>query len=84
MWGLFKDIKRMFTGKIVNQVDLVINNGGIAISLRLIRNETDGDKYVTLKTTTAGMRFYCSFEPEEFNRFMDGAEIIQHDLNEDT
>jgi hypothetical protein len=81
MSGIFKSMKRVLTGRVVQRTDLHIMNGMCAISFRMKRDSEDA--YVVLACTSAGNRHYYPFERSEFESFVAAAIEIKDALDSD-
>jgi len=72
----FRAIKRILTGEILNRIDLEIAGGLGTASLLLKRERNSGNRYVVLVVRAAWV-YYCLFELEEFDRFVEAADEIR-------
>ena len=63
--GFFKAIKRVMSGSVVRQVDVLANGGMTTVSVRLKKNNA-GEKFVVLAFISTGNYQYCSMDTSEF------------------
>jgi hypothetical protein len=80
--GIFRVIKQVMTGEIVQQIDSTANGGAATMSLRLKRDRRSGDHYVVLAGTGPGNYQYFAFDKDEFERFSFAVEAIQSALKQ--
>lgn len=65
LWTFFRGLRRVFTGRVVKNIDATIGGGAVTISLRL-KQERNGALYVVL-VRNAGS--YLSYDPMEIAEF---------------
>jgi hypothetical protein len=75
--GLFKSIWRLMTGEVINSADVTIHNGQTKVILALTRAK-DGNLFVSLKEASARKTQWATFEPNEFNQFVEAVGFIQN------
>lgn len=78
MAGLFKSLKRVMTGEIVQQIDIPIMNGNCDVSLRLKYDSGNRTHYVVLAGIASGNHQYYAFELDEVDAFLRAAETIRN------
>ena len=80
--GIFRAIKRMVTGEVIQKIDTTVNGGVTTMSLRLKRERSSGDYYVVLAAISPGNYQYLAFDRDEFDRFSCAVEAIQNSLKQ--
>jgi len=80
--GIFRAIKRMVTGEVIQKIDTTVNGGATTMSLRLKRERSSGDYYVVLAAMSNGNYQYLAFDRDEFDRFSHAVEAIRNCLKQ--
>ena len=82
LFSAFKTLKRVMSGKVVEQVDIRANGGLTTMSLRLKRDTASDEYYVVLAELSAGNSQYVAFTKDEFGQFSRAVSGIQNLLRE--
>jgi len=80
--GIFRAIKQVMTGEVIQQIDTAASGGAITMSLRLKRDRRSGDQYVVLAATAPGNYQYFAFDRDEFTAFSHAVDAIQNSLRQ--
>ncbi len=82
MLSVFRSLKQVLTGEVVQKSDLQILDGNCNVSLRLKRNNEGA--YVVLAHIAAGNAQYVPFTAEEFQKFAAAVSEIKDALAAET
>lgn len=77
MVGLIKGIWRLMTGEVIDSADMTIHNGQTKVTLALKRAK-DGELFVSLKESSVGNTQWVTFEPKEFDQFVEAVGTIKN------
>ena len=80
--GIFRALKRLVTGEVIQKIDTTVNSGATTMSLRLKRERSSGDYYVVLAAISSGNYQYSVFDRDEFDKFAHAVEAIQNLLKQ--
>jgi len=80
--GIFRTIKQVMTGEVIQQIDTAANGGKATMSLRLKRDRRSGNQYVVLAATAPGNYQYFAFDRDEFDSFSHAVQAIQNSLKQ--
>ena len=75
---IFRALKRVMTGDVVQQFDTLANGGSTTMSLRLKRERGSNDQYVVLAGLNAGNYQYFAFDRDEFDHFSQAVEATRN------
>jgi hypothetical protein len=82
--GLFRAMKQVMTGEVIQRIDTEIHGGWTTMSLRLKRDGNSGELYVVAAGVSGGWlggNFqYFAFERDEFRQFASAVESIRTSL----
>lgn len=79
---VFRALKRVMTGQVVQQIDTTTGNGLCTMSLRLKRDQSSDELCVVLAGLSRGNYQYFPFSKEEFSDFSKAVRAIDDSLHE--
>jgi hypothetical protein len=80
--GIFRELKLLMTGEVIQRIDATSDGGSSTISLRLKRERGSGEHYVVLVTGGGGHTQYNLLERDEFEQFSQAVESIRNSLRQ--
>jgi hypothetical protein len=80
--GIFRALKQVLTGEVVQKIDTTFDSGLSTISLRLKQNQGSEERYVVLAASSTRKMQYHVFERAEFEQFSQAVEAIRNSLRQ--
>ena len=80
--GIFRALKQVLTGEVIQKIDTTFDSGLSTISLRLKRDRGSEERYVVLAASSTGNMEYHVFERDEFEQFSQTVESIRNSLRQ--
>jgi hypothetical protein len=80
IFDVFKALKRVVTGEVIQRIDTTADGGATTMSLRLKRGRGSDDLYVVMMVGGAGNYRYVAFTNNELIQFSKAVETVLNSL----